>query len=95
MNPATKSMSMSERKARQIAGDEAVDKVLSLNCDFTNRVIDDVYGVYELSASVKFIHPGDDEEATLTVLYLVGKHECDATDDLSTLDWSDYTFVID
>ena len=92
MYPATKSNAMGEDEARKIAGNESVDKVLSLNCQFTGRVIDDCYNVEEMSASTNFMD--DDEELTLTVFYLVDKKDCYETEDLGSLDYSDYTFTI-
>ena len=92
MYSAIKSNAINEDNARRIAGDEAVDKVLSLNCDFTGRIIDDCFDVYEMSASVEFMDK--DGDGILTVLYLVDKDETDNTDDLGSLDYSDYTFTI-
>ena len=93
MYPARKSNSINEVEARRIAGDERVDEVLSINCDFSGRVIDDCYDVVEMSASVDFVD-ADGVDRVLEVLYLVDKTDAQETDDLGALDYSDYTFTI-
>ena len=94
MYTAIKSDAINETEARRIAGNKAVDEVLSKNCDFTSRVIDDCYGVAEMSASVNFVDV-DGNESILTVLYLIDSQTAQETDDLGNLDYSDYTFTID
>jgi hypothetical protein len=93
MYSAKKSNSIPEAEARKVAGNEAVDSVLDENCDFTGRVIDDCFGVTEMSASVD-IEIADGDECTLTVLYLVDSDSLSATDDLGDLDYSNYSFEI-
>ena len=93
MYQAVKSDEMSEADARKIAGIKAVDRALGENCDFTGRVIDDCFNVEEMSASVDFVD-ADGEERILTILYLVDKVEAMETDDLGSLDYTDYTFTI-
>lgn len=91
MYPAIKSDAINEDEARKLVGDEAVDKVLAENCDFTGRVIDDVYEVVEMSASVNFIDDNGDDRV-LTVLYLINSNE--QLNEMDTFDYSDYTFTI-
>ena len=91
MYPAIKSDAINEDEARKLVGDEAVDKVLAENCDFTSRVIDDVYEVVEMSASVNFIDDNGDDRV-LTVLYLINSNE--QLNEMDTFDYSDYTFTI-
>jgi len=91
MYPAIKSDAINEDEARKLVGDEAVDKVLAENCDFTGRVIDDVYEVVEMSASVNFIDD-DGDDRVLTVLYLINSNE--QLNEMDTFDYSDYTFTI-
>jgi len=94
MYPAKKSNAIDENEARKIAGNNAVDEVLLECCEFTGRVIDDCFGVDEMSASVDFIND-DGENCILTVLFLVDKKAAAETDDLGSLDYDDYTFTID
>lgn len=94
MYPEIKSYAIDETEARAVAGDEKVDEVLGVNCEFTNRVINDCYEVVEMSASVDFVDK-DGDERILKVLYLVDKKEALETDDLGNLDYSNYTFTID
>lgn len=90
MYNAIKSNSISEKEAREVAGNKAVDSVLDKDCHFTNRVIDDCFGVTEMSASVEI----GNTELTLTVLYLVDSESLSENDDLSNLDYSNYSFEI-
>lgn len=86
-----KSNALSEKEAIKIVGEENVEEVKSLNCDFTGRVIDDVFNVVELSSSIKCKDlEGDD--CILTILYLVSKDEED--EDMGNWDYSNYTFEI-
>ena len=97
MYPAIKSNAMTEDRARAIFGNLAVDTVLSLNCDFTGRVIDDCFNVYEFSAScnIEKIRLPENEEERLTVLYLESIDDVDNCNDLGDLKWDCYTFVAD
>jgi hypothetical protein len=60
-------------------GEQAVAEVDSVNCDFTNRVMDG--GLVEFSASVNV---GDD---TLTAYYYQAQADVDAAEELDQLDW--------
>jgi len=83
-----------EAEAVNVVGVEAVARVLAENCDFTGRVIDEVYGVEEMSASI-LTEDRDGNECQLVVLYLVDADDLAACyGDLSTLDYSNYTFDI-
>ena len=64
MYPARKSNAISEEEAIKICGKELVERVKSINCEFTNRVIDECEEVTEMSASVDF------DDGSLTILYL-------------------------
>ena len=87
MYPAVKSNAVTEEKAIEICGKELVEKVKSLSCDFTNRLIDDCYEVVEMSASVDY------EDGELTILYLIPKDDTD-DEDMGNWDYSNYSFVI-
>ena len=90
MYPARPSTRIDENEARKIVGDKLIDEVLSMNCEFTSRVIDDCFGVYELSATAyNDIHK-------VTVYYLLDKEDVKNNgDDLGQCDYSDYSFEID
>ena len=87
MYPSIKSNAVSEKEAIEIVGVELVSDVLSKNCEFTGRIIDDCYDVVELSAYA------ESETHTIEVLYLISKEES-MYEDLSNADWSTYTFVV-
>lgn len=89
MYPARKSNAMSEEEAIKICSKELVERVKSINCEFTNRVIDECEEVTEMSASVDF---GD---GSLTILYLISSDDIDQHEDAGEYDYSNYTFVID
>ena len=92
MNADIKSNAITEAEARKLVGDKAVDAVLAENCEFTNRCIDDVFGVVEMSASIDV---GDENGQKLVVLYLVSKDELDECEgELDRLDYSNYTFEV-
>ena len=94
MYPSIKSSSIKEEQAIKIVGEEAVEKLKSINCDFTGRLIDDCYNVVEMSASIDCKHE-DGNDCLLTILYLINKDDLDnCGDDLGNLDYSDYTFEI-
>jgi hypothetical protein len=94
MYSAIKTNAINEAAAREEFGDTAVDYLLTINCDFTNRVIGRCYGVTEMSASIEAPDKSG-EERTLEVLYLVDSDSLADCDDLGSLDYSDYTFVLD
>ena len=89
MYPAIKSNAMNEEEAIKICGKELVDRVKSINCEFTNRVIDECYDVTEMSASVDF------GEGSLTILYLIPNDDIETCEDAGDYDYTDYTFVIE
>jgi len=94
MYPARKSYAISETKARELVGDKAVNDVMSINCDFTGRTIDDCYGVTEMSALIETVDK-DGNDVILTVLYLIDTSDLtNDLDDLGNLDYSDYTFTV-
>jgi len=93
MYPAIKSNAINETEARKIVGDANVDAVLALNCEPTSRVIDDVYEVVEMSASIN-CQDQEGNDVTLVVLYLVDADGFSETEDLGNLDYSRYTFEI-
>lgn len=88
MYPAIKSNAISEEEAIKICGKELVERVKSINCDFTNRVIDECEEVTEMSASIDF---GD---GSLTILYLISNEDVQEFEDMGEYDYSNYTFVI-
>ena len=89
MYPSIKSNAISEEEAIKICGKELVERVKSINCDFTNRVIDECEEVTEMSASIDF---GD---GSLTILYLISNDDIDQHEDAGEYDYTNYTFVID
>ena len=88
MYPSIKSNAISEEKAIKICGKELVEHVKSINCEFTNRVIDDCYEVTEMAASVDF------NDGSLTILYLISNDDIEHGDEWE-YDYSNYTFVIE
>ena len=89
MYPARKSNAISEEEAIKICGKELVERVKSINCEFTNRVIDECEEVTEMSASVDF------DDGSLTILYLISNDDIDEHEDAGEYDYNNYTFVID
>ena len=87
MYPSIKSNAISEEEAIKICGKELVERVKSINCEFTNRVIDDCYEVTEMAASVYF------NKGKLTILYLISNDEIEKCEEWE-YDYSNYTFVI-
>ena len=88
MCPSIKSNEISEKEAIKICGKELVEQVKSINCKFTNRVIDDCYGVTVMAASVNF------NNGKLTILYRISNDEIEKCEEWE-YDYSDYTFVIE
>ena len=88
MYPAIKSNAIREEEAIKICGKELVERVKSINCEFTSRVIDEWEEVTEMSASVAF------GEGRLTILYLISNDDIENHEDFE-YDYSNYTFVID
>lgn len=78
-----------EDEARKIAGDELVDEALAGNCQFTNRVIDDCFGVQEMSFSA------ENDTHRVTVYYLITKEEIELYEDMGSFDYSDYYFDVE
>ena len=89
MYPSIKSNAISEEEAIKICGKELVERVKSINCEFTNRVIDDCYEVTEMAASVYF------NNGKLTILYLISNDEIEQCEGEWEYDYSNYTFVIE
>ena len=89
MYPARKSNAISEEEAIKICGKELVERVKSINCEFTNRVIDECEEVTEMSASVDF------DDGSLTILYLISSDDIDQHEDAGEYDYSNDSFVID
>ena len=89
-----KSSAISEAEARKIVGDKAVDEVLAVNCDFTGRLIDEVFGVTEMSASIETTDK-EGNDVILTVLYLIDSDSLIDCDDMGNLDYSDYSFTVE
>ena len=83
---------MAETEARGKVGDDLVNQVLAQNCQFTGRLLDNPE-VVEMSASINFIDPND-EARVLSMLYMVDAVAAYDTDDLGSLDYSNYTFEI-
>jgi len=80
---------VTEEEARKQIGDELIDKVLSENCDFTNRDYT-IYDKTEMSASIKT------DKYIVTVYYLLDTNDVNKNhDDLSKCDYSNYTFEIE
>ena len=90
MYSAVKSNAVSEAAARAQVG-KAVDRVLALNCEPTNRVFGDSYELIEFSASVDCEIDGD--EVVLTVYYFVNAD--DYNGGMGNFNYSDCMFTIE
>jgi len=93
MYPAIKTDAISESKAIEIVGKDNVEAVKGVNCYFSGRLIDDIYNVDEMSASIDCQDVNGDD-VTLCINYLIDKDSLNDCDDLGTLDYSSYTFDI-
>lgn len=92
--PAVKSGTLTEKQALEIVDQDNIDRVKDRNCDYTNRLIDDVYDVVEFSASIE-CEDKKGNEAILVILYLVGKDDLEKNcEDLGGCNWNNYTFEI-
>lgn len=89
MYPAIKSNAISEEQAIILCGKEAVEKVKSINCEFTSRVLDECEEVTEMSASI-----GLEDGRELTILYLIDNNELNDCEDLGNLSYDNYTFTV-
>lgn len=81
-------------QAIAMVGIKLVEKLESLDCDFTNRVMGDPDESVEFSASVRFV----DSEGigrTLTAYYYQFQEDLDGVEDLSNLDWEIEGYEID
>jgi hypothetical protein len=90
--------SLTREQAIERCGIDAVKKVESENCDFTNRVdVDlDLEGVIEFSASVEARDLKDDNLCVLTAYYYADKDQVENCDgDLGSVDWEIHTYTID
>lgn len=95
MYPKTKSGALTIEQATDRVGADVISRLMSINCGFTGRVIDDCYGVEEMSASIDAID-ADGENCRVTIYYYVNKDEIgDCDGDLSLLSYDDYYFIID
>ena len=90
---AVKPDAMTQYEVEKIIKEDDIERLLAKSCDFTNRVIDPVFGFTEMAASIPVIGK-DGEDYILTVNYLVDSEECEETEDLGDLDYSNYTFEI-
>lgn len=94
MYAAVKSNAINEAEAVAKVGQEAVDKVKALNCDFTGRLIDDVYEQTEMSASINCKNI-DGEDVILQINYLLDNADiADTGDDMGNCNYDNYTFEI-
>lgn len=93
MYPDIKSNAIGENEAIAIVGQKNIDAVKKINCQPTNRVIDDCYNVTEFSASID-CEDVDGNDVTLTILYLEDTDNVNSVDDLGSLSWDNYTFTI-
>ena len=85
---------LNQEQVIKIVGEELVNKLDGLNCDFTNRLQTDNDDSVEFSASVKFT----DEEGTervLTAYYYQKQEELDKYEDLDGLNWEIEGYEID
>jgi hypothetical protein len=90
MYPSVKSNALSEAETVALVGKEAVEKVKAESCDFTGRLIDDVYEVTEMSASIDLT-----DDTTLTILYLIPNDQLKENEDLGELSYDNYTFTVE
>ena len=86
MYPAIKSNAVAENEIRKQYGDALIDKLLAINAQPSNRLIDG--DCDEWSASIEA-----DNGDIIEVLYLIYGEERDL-EDMSNADWSNYTFLI-
>ena len=95
LKDALKPNRLTEEQVVSMLGEEIVEQVKALNCDFTGRVIDDCFGVVEMAASID-ITDGDYAWSTLVINYLVDKDDLDAAgNDLNNCDFSNYTYTFE
>jgi hypothetical protein len=74
-------------EAIEIAGIDAVEKLDSKNCDFTNRVQTDGDTAVEFSAAVGYYDRQYECDGMLIAYYYQEQDELDKVEDLSLLDW--------
>ena len=94
MYNAIKSNAKNESEARLIAGDKIVDALINGNCQFSGRVIDDVYEVQEMTDHAIFTDT-DGEERSVEISFLIPQHDIDTYEDMGDYDYSEYYFYID
>lgn len=92
MYNATIDGAMDEAEAREKYGEAIVNKLLQSNCQFTGRIIDDCYGVEEMT-STEELQEDHHGEHYLTIHYLINKEEVDTCEDMGDFDYSDYYFT--
>lgn len=74
---------LTRNQAINICGIDAVNRLDSINCDFTNRAQTDGDNAVEFSASINCT----DNNGTLIAYYYQDQDDIDNTDDLGSLDW--------
>jgi len=84
---------LTREEAIKTVGLKLVEKLEGENCEFTNRVIPEVYGIEEFSASVKFID-NEGNERTLTAYYYQNEEDLIGLEDYSNLDWEIHGYEI-
>lgn len=77
---------LTREQAIDICGLDAVNKLDTVNCDFTNRVQTDGDDAVEFAASIS-CKDSDGEDCTLIAYYYQDQESVDAADDLGSLDW--------
>ena len=84
-----------EVEAIKRVGVANIEAVKKLNCEFTGRLIDDVYEQTEMSASIN-CKDLNGEDVILTINYLLDNSDIeDSGGDMCNCDYSNYTFEID
>ena len=88
MYAATKTNAKTSNEIVSLYGKDVLNQLLSLNVDFSNRVIDDCYNVDEFSNTLVV---GDN---IIEICYLQNKDEIANCNDLSDLSWDNPVFYI-
>ena len=88
---------MTREEAVKMVGEELVTKAERENCDFTNRVIDDVHSITEMSAEVSG-KDLDGNNVQVQVIYNVPNDSMEDDEgeavEMDQYDYSDYSFFI-
>jgi flagellar hook protein FlgE len=77
---------LTREQAIEAAGLEAVEKVESMNCDFSNRVQTDGDTAVEFESCVYFID-NEGNKRSLTAYYYQEQEDLDEVEDMGSLDW--------